>query len=713
MRRLLLSLMCVISFAAGFEAARADSLSQAPSPKKSYVPAGATLLNMNAPSAGKLCVIGYSQQKAGLAIGPHTFNIPAYYLVKEARGAAWRLATGNQTGVIQALEVGADISALPIKAASPSSPSGNYINAGNITFFFVKSPPAGFACGNIAYQFTNKATGQVNIPSYPYPSGLFEISTYPVWDGAAKTYSDFTTVDVSNVDSFELPLFVNVLSHSSTTSKSIAYFGNPISSPLISRRSMISGAQDSGGATSPFAIWIKAQGAVAAPFAGLALATPSYPYAFIQSPNDFLLDACQLVPNSSPARYIPSNCSLNGQLLNFAHALGGYFDAEMALFYRNAVANNGARLAVMGDSSGAYQATAWRVEGYTSCPLFLKPDTQSLLFGSSAYPKAKFRLCNPVGATQLLSGALPSGAYVQVPVAKGVRQTATISLTKAQCAQARPRVGWNFGQPSSGWVGAITRVSCDDKTPSYSMTVQVLDGPGVWSGRPVQRACVSNGLVKKQNQCARANPGFSDWLFSNIAWVGSTKWQENATQMVFGNDGAFNAWQPILYGGDELLVAQSIARNIVAAFNRGVANCNNVTMAAPALKPASCARVARLSEPAILKAAAGASDAYWSNERNFYPAGARQNYYAQYLHTQRLGTLNIFAPPQKSFSPTVALSNQGIPMGMAYGFGFDETPGYLSAAYAIPVPAKFDPIPPAWWGSDHSVGLLVGVGKAD
>lgn len=702
----------------GAQAALAmDGVAPPPTPLNSYVPKYAVLGNLNAPTGGKVCVLGYTMQKTGLKVDTTVFDIPAYYLgfpAGDHAHPAWLPATGNTSGVIPALEVGVDIVNMPLEASTQSSPSGRYLNAGNLTFFVVNAPPPGFKCSAISLTYKNKTTGDVDTPQFPYPHGLAEISTYPVWNAAAKRYSDFLTIDISNVDSFEIPLVVNLMNNTASSQRRVAFFGNPIYSPLITRRSMISGPANAGGATSPFAAWLTIQpkyASVAAPFAKLALASASYPYAFLQSPNDYLLNKCLVVPNGVN---VPRSCSLNGQLINWNDPLNAYFDASLTKFFSDAFYNNGAsKLSVMGDASGAFAAVPWTVQGYTACPVYLGRDARSLDFKATAYA-TRIVLCNPIGQVTTFKGSIAAKDYKQTPVGKGLKQTATIALPADRCLEARKYVGRNFGQPSTGWVGYITRVDCGAATV---MTLDVLDAPGTFAGgKPVQKVCISTGVVNGANNCPRVNPSFPEWVYSNIAWIGGAKWWETATQMVFGNDGAFNSWQPSVYSGDTLTVAQSIARNIVAAFTRGMANCNNVTMSVAALKPDYCAKMTALKATEILPAAVKASDAYWSNQRNFYPAGGYQNYYAQYLHTQQVGAApkaSIFAPPQPIISD-VALSNQNLPMGMAYGFGFDETPGYLTLqpAKIAAVPSKLDPIPASWWPANAVTSVQIVVGRA-
>jgi hypothetical protein len=69
-----------------------------------------------------------------------------------------------------------------------------------------------------------------------------------------------------------------------------------------------------------------------------------------------------------------------------------------------------------------------------------------------------------------------------------------------------------------------------------------------------------------------------NWSFTNInPKYGLNMW-ESASQMVFANDGAFITWAASYLSGDLQTVAESVQRNIVEAFSRGIANCNNVTM---------------------------------------------------------------------------------------------------------------------------------------
>ena len=102
--------------------------------------------------------------------------------------------------------------------------------------------------------------------------------------------------------------------------------------------------------------------------------------------------------------------------------------------------------------------------------------------------------------------------------------------------------------------------------------------------------------------------------------------------------------------------------------------------------PSFCADVTK--SRAINPVAANASDAYWSNEANWYPANGTQDYYAQYIHTAQLNSVasdvadgdclgrspaNIFLVPNNSIANGVANTDQLIPMGMDDAFGYDES----------------------------------------
>ena len=160
------------------------------------------------------------------------------------------------------------------------------------------------------------------------------------------------------------------------------------------------------------------------------------------------------------------------------------------------------------------------------------------------------------------------------------------------------------------------------------MTITVLNGPGTFTpgSPPRQNVCIATTLNADNpldNYCPTPNGNF-DWIFYNIAYVGTVSPFFTASDMVHGNKGAFADWMTTYYGRDQLVIAQSIGRNIVQAFSHGVANCNNIIT--------TCSGMTALT-PAEMNpsSAASTSSAWWSNEENWYRAGGAQDYYAQYL----------------------------------------------------------------------------------
>lgn len=693
----------------------ADAEAPATSPTNSYIPVKMTPVNLN--TGGKVCVIGYSQQKPSLKVAGNTFVIPPLYLNGTAgnpSSVAWTAPSATTT--IQALELGKDVTAIPVKPQTASTPQGYYINAGTLTFFYVAS--SSFNCASITYTYANAATGQVNTPYFPYPKALFEISTYPV-DTSTNTqssYYDAATIDTSNVDSFEIPTTVGVYSRSGGQSTGVAAFGNQLGSPLVNGKTVISGPNGTG-SPSPFVTWLSQQNSasvVAAPFASLALTTAINNYPMIQSPTDYLNAKCLQV-SSGFVPNIPS-CTLNGQLAHWIDPLNSYFDQELAAFFRDVSytdtnTKQTSLLSIMGDASGSIASGAWTVRGRTYCPLYLIKDSSSLLFG---FGSNSMVLCNPVGQVQTLvydsAGQYPSVTSTVLPPKSTSNPqpaaVATIAVTAPQCAQASGLVGLNLGQPETGYVVNIASVSCGSS--SNTITANVVNPPAAGAATSsTQSYCTAL-------PCNSPNPSFKTWVLSNIPWAPGLNWAETASQMVFGNDGVFAAFQPVMYAAnkDLQIVAASLARNVVMALNRGIAHCNNVTMNAAA-PPPHCHGVAALASSQMVAGAGTASDAYWSNQANWYPTGARQNYYAQYLHTMQLGgkpATSIFLPPS-SVGMNVASSLQDIQMGMAYGFGYDENPAYLLSKKVPTVPSKLDPIPTLWWTYHPVIDLQIFIGN--
>jgi hypothetical protein len=666
-----------------------------------YVPAETTFTDLGSGSNGSsrvVCAIGYSKQ--GMFNGN---NVPPYYLDSTGWKPTANLPAASPPNqqFLSAWQVGTAAGQI---SSIPTQPQVNnkYINAATIRFYVVDNP-AGFLCSSIQWPWLGDfRQGIPDVPSTSkYPFALVELSIYPL-DNANDT---FLTINISNVDDFQVPVQVAIETKPNTP---YARFGNPVRQQSISRQSIVTGTP-SGGTNSPFYTWLATQpGLLPKTFQNLALASPSsYPYAIIESPHHYLQLKCT---NPSANVYIPNtaNCRTQSDVNQFVYLtdpLNSYYDSELATFFTNAVVgvNNSENLIVMGDAQGSVTAGPWTVNDYTMCPLFLKPSRsdKSLLF-QFASPRVapNIIICDPRTQVVPLQGDKVASYNQPAGIAK-------IILTSAQCKQAEAyfdqstNTGWNFGQPSSGFTGRIKGLDCNTNT----MTLSALKGPGKYSAATGINQLECNA---SDTGCPKANPTWS-WVFTNIAWVGGTKQFESASDMVFANDGVFAGdFLSVMYSGAQQTIANSIGRNIVTAFNHGIANCNNVTMTR-SNKPFYCSNVKALTTAQMNpQTAAAASDAYWSNEANWYPANGFNNYYAQYLHTYQLSTAgNIFLPPQPVISPA-ANSNQNALMGMAYGFGYDENPVYLQTPPSQ-VPSKLDPIPKDWFTNGLKyVNIIIG-----
>ncbi len=638
---------------------------------KNYVPAEVTLATL---SGGTVCAIGSS--KGDTSTKP---PIPAYYLAKDGKGrGVWKQITSS-TKSIAALEVGTDIKAVQ------TTPAGQMtLKSAAIRFFVIASATNNVPCSSITYNVANTDTGDLAVTPYPYPQALFEYTAWMRTSTANGTTTDeyVLTIDTSNVDSFEMPIQMTVAKGGQT----LAVLGNP-ETPNAARTTLITGPDGTGGAQSPFVAWLGAQpNEVADPgaFANLALSSAAdsaerYPYALLQSPKDYLFATCI----NTGAENIPAGCATNNALLHWSDPLNSYFATALSTFFSDAYADPKNPLLVMGDASGAIKQGPWQVISNTAnCPVYLKSDGHSLAF---KLEDRSFILCNPIGQLVTMSGQ--PGQYNKT--------TRRLTLTQAQYqAYNGTYVGWILGQPETGFIGTVA---------------------GYGSANGAYYVSLKDGKAG-----ALPNPSYPVWAFTNVKSGLGLNMFETASEMVFANDGAFAAWQPqYITDGDLKTVALSVARNMIAAFSRGVALCNNVTMAATS-PPSVCKGMTKVSIKAdILQDKADeASDAYWANEANWFPAGGPQDYYTQYIHTAQIDArgkivttlpcsdcVNIAIAPNNSIANGAAKSLQGVPMGMGYAFGYDENPTYVSAPQQVP--SKLDPIPPGW-GTGLSIAVTIG-----
>lgn len=139
----------------------------------------------------------------------------------------------------------------------------------------------------------------------------------------------------------------------------------------------------------------------------------------------------------------------------------------------------------------------------------------------------------------------------------------------------------------------------------------------------------------------------------------------SAGMMVFGCNGLFDSPQAL--AGSDLTVLLALKRDIVTAFNRGVANISPAT------------------------GVVGRTSTYWGTQTNWYPAGQAQNLFSLYMHTAtvKVGAQDVplFTRPDNP----VRCARKTL-MGMSYGFAYDENSVHV-AGIQPQVPAKHDPLP--------------------
>ncbi|MDR3553866.1 MAG: hypothetical protein P4L55_03845 [Syntrophobacteraceae bacterium] len=146
---------------------------------------------------------------------------------------------------------------------------------------------------------------------------------------------------------------------------------------------------------------------------------------------------------------------------------------------------------------------------------------------------------------------------------------------------------------------------------------------------------------------------------------------ESGGMMVFGNDGFFaDGAVQFPSDGAKQTILKNLENQIVSALNRGVAN--RWTPSTPSVD--------------------GSTTTYWATENNWYPAGQPQNLFSLFMRTGQVtsstDTEPIFIRPN-----TPAACARGTIMGMAYGFGYDESYDVPGLSKQPRIPSKFDPTP--------------------
>ena len=157
--------------------------------------------------------------------------------------------------------------------------------------------------------------------------------------------------------------------------------------------------------------------------------------------------------------------------------------------------------------------------------------------------------------------------------------------------------------------------------------------------------------------------------------LGSYQPNESAGCMVFANDGVFADASANAVVSGPSYVALGLQRDIVSALNRGVALLGGTD------------------------GKRGSNSYYWGLEHKWYPRDQTYNVFSRFMHTAKIGKQHLSLLPNGTLGRPVE-DAQGAPMGMSYGFVFDESPVHSkpTAPPAGPgrqpnVPSKFDPTP--------------------
>lgn len=520
------------------------------------------------------------------------------------------------------------------------------INSARVYYYIVYTKDPNYKdCSDISYDIAvggdltfHLKTDAQGIP-VPLPnSGLFEFTLD----------SSGIHADVSNVDNIQAP--INAAFYDANN-RLMGQFGQPVDSDnvnnLVNQQDIIKG----------YTGWIAAQPdprniglskfSVLADTSGQGMING--PYAFIKT-KGVLKTANGNFPNA---------------FVHIDNPLNDFFDNELNTLFSTQ------NLKLTGDQIGN-PTVVFPKQNYTliktdaTCPWTLVSHPAAQFIGDDQ--KTTLTICNPVGMTYLSLPSSPGGAQTPIRVSQKSFDNTTgiyvFSVTPQPTTDIK--AGMYFGQPDTGFSGEVKGISGSD---------------------------VSVQAPKVGGNYLSPNLSYPTWMFTKIKPASNGQTLDNfesSGAMVFGGDGAFNDGLAQSSDPNMQQLLASVERNINEALNRGVANCNNVTMAMAA-------------PPAVCKTMAGGTDTaqLWGTESNWYPAGGVQNYYAQFLHTYQLGGRNISLVPNGQFlnppgcqsQVAVQKSNQGIAMGMNYGFAYDENPNYVGGCIAN-VPSKWDPAPP-------------------
>ena len=333
------------------------------------------------------------------------------------------------------------------------------------------------------------------------------------------------------------------------------------------------------------------------------------------------------------------------------------FDAQLNQFFK---AGNSVKVWFNGGDDAPYTGTA----GTTPYPL-ADGKTTVQLQSMSFQGATPFVIPNPVGSTVYSvpgTGGLPSPILGSTTINQH-----TITFNQPLPQGAIAPYWWILGPGTQLSPGATSYVTAIQSAADGRIT-----------GVTVDNTAQFNSLTDQQYCFTQLKP------FT----YGNGQEFQSSGEMVLGSSGVFAEG-----AGDQI----NIENLIDTAFNRGVA-----TMAVGT--GTSCV-------PTTAKGLQAPNSYCWGQENNFYPlaVGSGLNHYAHFLHVAQKNTRNLFAQnlykPNSTPYPYTVDSN-GLQMGMAYGFSYDETPAafYQPSAY-LPNPPQV----PSKWDTTLKNGATVNV----
>lgn len=497
-------------------------------------------------------------------------------------------------------------------------------------------------------------------------------------DGGAYIFSEITslsdttggqTFDLSMVDSFSMPSNA-VITSTTANYSTIGQSDTTLSSAqnLTGIRSDFSSAMTALGARGQAYLSLLASTFITQPSAnslpgGASITWPSYTYPSgtgpILNPHALL---SQFIPNP-PSPQPPVDLFMPGA----GQTLNTVFDTALTtLFGRSSYLN---KTGVSGQTFLAQPSTILPLPGGYSGPqnaLLLQnyptglpglalctAGTLAAACGQSNLSNVVGQIYNPVNSTVLTTQ--PGGS--QLITGSISASSSTLSFDNAVNLPAGVNIfGWYIKVNNStvsdgmhyvtGCNGSANAASCTG-SPLTSVTINQASSGAVPESQVVLGLFPANSSGPGQ---AGSFASSGDQVFGNWGVFGGTLTGSNGS-LGLGTTGA------------------DIGNILVTALNRGVSGLTSTYNSA--------------QDPQT-------TDSYqWAQETSWYPASATRNEYALYLHTRTLPNSNPNAP--LFFRPTPAASSAGgtSPMGMAYGFGFDENPA-PSYSGAPQVPSEWN-----------------------